>query len=49
MNPICTIRTPNELRETIKAKAKDKGISMNALVLQILWEWARKEEGRART
>lgn len=44
MNPICTFRAPDMLRQRLKAKAKKRGITMNALILQILWEWVKEEE-----
>lgn len=39
MNPICTFRAPEEMRKRLKAAAKKKGITMNAMILQILWAW----------
>ena len=39
MNPICTVRAPDELRRMLKKKAQERGITMNALILQILWGW----------
>ena len=49
MNPICTFRPPDELRQRLKGAAKKKGITMNALILQILWSWARAEEADTRS
>lgn len=34
-----TFRLPEELYETLKDKAAVKGVSVNAIILQILWEW----------
>ena len=34
------IRVPREIKERIKAHARSLGITMNALILQILWAWA---------
>ena len=34
-----TFRLPAELLEKLKKEAKNKGVSLNALILQILWEW----------
>lgn len=44
MNPICTFRPPDEMRQMLKAYAKKHGITMNALLLQILWDWLKKNE-----
>ncbi len=38
------IRTPDETKEFIQKKAKKIGITVNALVLQVLWEWMKKEQ-----
>lgn len=35
-----TIRIPEELYEVIKKESERKGISVNALLLNILWRWA---------
>ncbi len=45
MATIMTVRVPDELQEQLKNKAKDRGLTRNALVLQILWEWAKKHAG----
>lgn len=37
-----TFRLPNELLRKLKKEAEKQGSSVNALMLQILWEW--KEE-----
>lgn len=34
-----TFRLPEELYETLKDKAAAKGVSVNAIILQILWKW----------
>lgn len=41
MNPICTFRAPEELRRILKEAAQERGITMNALMLQILWDWTK--------
>ena len=38
-----TIRMPDELNIILTNKAKDTGISKNSLILQILWEKAKKK------
>lgn len=41
MNPICTFRPPDELRQHLKKAANRRGVTMNALILQILWSWVK--------
>lgn len=41
MSNIMTIRTNDELKCLLKDKAKELGITRNALVSQILWEWIK--------
>lgn len=38
-----TIRIPDELNAILTDKARETGISKNSLILQILWEKAKKE------
>ena len=40
MAKIMTIRPPEWLQDTLRAMAKKRGLTVNALVLQILWDWA---------
>lgn len=41
-----TFRVPDRLYELLKEEAAAKGVSLNALILQILWDWAeRQNEG----
>ena len=49
MANIMTVRASDELRESLKHLATKKGLTRNALILQILWEWIenRKREERA--
>lgn len=35
------VRAPDELKESVVAEAQRIGISLNALVIQILWDWAK--------
>lgn len=37
-----TLRLPNNLIEDLKNQANRQGISINALILNILWEWVEK-------
>lgn len=41
---IMTIRAPDELQEELKERAKAIGLTRNALVVQILWEWLEKDK-----
>ena len=38
------VRMPKILKQTLKEAAEQKGISLNAQILQILWDWKKKEE-----
>lgn len=38
-----TLRLPKKTMQKIKNKSDEIGISNNALVLQILWEWAERQ------
>lgn len=38
------IRAPEELKEKISGEAKRIGISMNALLIQIIWSWLKEQE-----
>lgn len=42
-----TFRLPNELYEELEEQATKQGISVNALILRILWEW--EEAGRKKS
>lgn len=44
MAKIMTVRPPDNLQQVIKEKAKEKGYTVNQLVLQILWEWIKKNQ-----
>lgn len=44
MKSIMTVRAPNELQKILKSEAEKRGVPRNALILQILWEWVRKNE-----
>lgn len=39
-----TFRLPKILLEEYKNKSKELGISTNALMLQALWEWIKRNE-----
>lgn len=41
------IRTTEELKTILQKEAKRIGITLNALILQILWEWVKREGQRA--
>lgn len=38
------IRCPEELKKILQQESKRVGISMNALVLQILWDWVEEKK-----
>ena len=44
MEEIMTVRAPSELQKLLKDKAKQNGLTRNALVLHILWEWIKRED-----
>ena len=44
MASIMTVRANDELQHQLKEKARSLGLTRNALVLQILWEWINKNE-----
>ena len=37
-----TLRMPTELKKRLEQRSAELGVSVNALVLQILWDWAEK-------
>lgn len=39
-----TFRLPSDLFEKVKQIACNQGVSKNALILQILWEWIEKQK-----
>lgn len=39
-----TFRLPKALLERIKIEANNQGVSTNSLILQILWEWVKKNK-----
>lgn len=41
-----TFRLPVELLNLIKAEADKKGVSVNAQILHILWEYLEKQENK---
>ena len=38
-----TLRLTRELKDQLDESRRRMGVSLNALVLQILWDWAKKE------
>lgn len=40
-----TMRLPVKLRRALEIEANEKGVSVNALVLSILWDWAKTNKG----
>ena len=39
-----TLRLPGQLFDKLRAQAEQMGISINSLILQILWDWAEGGE-----
>ena len=39
-----TFRLPNHLFQQIKSQSDNLGVSINALMLQILWDWVGNQE-----
>ena len=39
------LRAPKKLKDALQGKSKQLGVSMNALILQILWDWSKEQEG----
>ena len=39
-----TFRIPQKLMIMLKEEAKEKGMSLNALILQILWDWTESQK-----
>lgn len=37
-----TLRLPKDLYGTLKNIAAEKGVSVNSVILQILWDWTKK-------
>lgn len=44
MSSILTIRPNEEMKKKIKLLAKQRGLSVNALVIQILWDYIQKND-----
>ncbi len=44
MAKIMTVRPPEKLHNLLKQSAKNRGLTLNALILQILWEFLEKEQ-----
>lgn len=43
-----TLRMTGELKEQLDKVRKLMGVSLNALLVQILWEWVDKQNGKER-
>lgn len=42
MAKIMTVRPPDTMQQALKRCASERGLTLNALTLQILWEWIKK-------
>ncbi len=40
---VTTIRLPDELHEKLKSQAGQKGMTFNAYILSLLWDWLESE------
>lgn len=38
------IRVPQKIKELLKKTADEMGITLNALILQIIWKWIKENE-----
>lgn len=43
MADIMTVRAPDNLQTILKELATEQGLTRNALILQILWEWVERK------
>lgn len=43
MTKVMTIRPPEELKQALTDMAKKQGLTINALVIQILWEYVKEK------
>lgn len=43
-----TLRLPQDLFELVGKEASSRGVPMNALILQILWEWSERQAKKQR-
>lgn len=43
MAKIMTTRPPERLHDILRRYAKEQGYTLNQLVLQVLWDWAKKQ------
>lgn len=44
-----TLRMPKRLYEAIGEQATETGVSLNALILHILWDWLKENEQDAQS
>lgn len=42
MAKIMTVRPTDELKNKLQSEAAERGLTLNALIIQILWEWLKK-------
>lgn len=41
------IRAPEEIKKDVATAAKQRGLTVNALMLQILWDWLKAQKETA--
>lgn len=46
MESIMTIRAPDELQALLAEAAKNLGLTRNAFVLQVLWDWINANQNQ---
>ena len=39
-----TFRVPAKLMEKVREQSDELGVSVNAFILQVLWDWAMREK-----
>lgn len=44
MAGIMTVRAPEHIQKLLTEYANRRGITRNALILQIIWEWIKENE-----
>lgn len=44
MESIMTVRIPDELQEELKKEAARHGLTRNAFVIQLFWDWKRERD-----
>lgn len=40
------VRAPDRLKKDLQYQVQQMGLTLNGLILQILWEWVKREENQ---